>query len=64
MDNNNKNFDQLNVESKYLSFNYRKKIITYEENFLLYLANLEKDNKNIKLRKLNFRSVNKKMKEK
>ena len=76
MDNNNKNSHQLNVESKYLSFNYRKKIIilkylilcnillsykvadymAYEENFLSYLINLEKDNKNIKLKKLNFGS--------
>ena len=27
MNNNHKNFDQLNMESKYLSFNYRNKII-------------------------------------
>ena len=72
------------MESKYLSFNYRNKIIilkyvilcnillsykvadymAYEENFLSYRINLEKDNKNIKLRKLNYRSVNKKMKKK
>ena len=38
--------------------------MAYEENFLLYLINLEKDNKNIKLRKLNYRSINKKMKKK
>ena len=27
MDNNHKNSDQVNMESKYLSFNYRNKII-------------------------------------
>ena len=27
MNNNHKNSDQLNMESKYLSFNYRNKII-------------------------------------
>ena len=30
--------------------------MAYEEKFLSYLINLEKDNKNIKLRKLNFGS--------
>ena len=29
MDNNNKNSDQLNEESKYLSFNYRKKSLFF-----------------------------------
>ena len=38
--------------------------MAYEENFLSYLINLEKDNKNIKLRKLHYRSVNKEMKKK
>lgn len=38
--------------------------MAYEENFLSYLINLEKDNRNIKLRKLNYRSLNKKMKKK
>ena len=38
--------------------------MAYEEKFLSYLINLEKDYENCKLRKLNYRSVNKKMKKK
>ena len=38
--------------------------MAYEEKFLSYLMNLEKDCENSKLRKLNYRSVNKKIKKK
>ena len=36
--------------------------MAYEEKFLSYLMNLEKDCENSKLTKLNYRSVNKKIK--
>ena len=38
--------------------------MAYEEKFLSYLMNLEKDCENSKLRKLNYRSANKKIKKK